>query len=143
MAAALARASILARGWTHVQVGSAGVAARAGAPASEGARRAAERHGHGLDGHAATPVTTELVDASDLVLTMGASHLAVVQALGGGERAAPIMDFARSGSAEPDPDDDGVLDPFGGSDEVYEATWLELESLVDQALDRLAPLVAP
>jgi protein arginine phosphatase len=143
MAAAQARAALAARGWSQVEVGSAGVAAQTGDPASEGARRAAARHGLDLDGHAATPLTADLLLEYDLVLTMGPSHLAVVNALGTAERAAPITAFARSGGADADADDGGVRDPFGGTDAVYEATWLELESLVERVLDRLGPLVAP
>lgn len=143
MAAALARASIEARGWAQIEVHSAGIAAPEGAPASEGAKRAAERHGLSLDGHAATRLSAALVEDADLILTMGASHLAAVHALGGRDRAAQLTTFARTGGAEADPTGPGVVDPFGGDDAVYEATWHELVSLVEAALGRLGPLVEP
>ena len=37
----------------------------------------------------------------------------------------------------------GVPDPFGGDDQAYEATYEVLEELVEAALDRLEPLLAP
>ena len=84
MAEVLARRGVRDRGWEHVEVGSAGVAAFGGAPASGGALRAAARHGLDLSGHAATLLTPGLVEEADLILTMSVSHLARARELGAG-----------------------------------------------------------
>lgn len=141
MAEAIARRELEALGWDHVQVSSAGVGAGEGYPASGGALRTAEHHGLDLSGHRSTLVTPELLDTVDLVLTMSPSHLMRVMDLGAADRSALLTSFAAG--EDPDGVPDSVLDPFGGPDEEYEATYLLLEMLVERALRRLAPIVSP
>ena len=76
---------------------------------------------------------------ADLILTMGPSHLARVQELGGGETRAPPRRASRRDGASAD----GVSDPFGGDLEVYRGTFDELLALVGQTLDRLTGGDAP
>jgi len=142
LAEALARRSIARRGWSQVEVRSAGVSAARGGPASEGSLRAGERHGLDLSGHRSAQVTEDIVAWSDLILTMSASHLLALSLFGGEERAAVLTDFA-AGDAEGKGRGIGVADPHGGDDAEYEATLLEIDELVERVLDRLAPLVAP
>jgi protein arginine phosphatase len=141
MAEVIARRGVEARGWHHIEVRSAGTGTVAGLPPSEGATRAVARHGLSLEDHRAMPLTEEALAWADLVLTMSPSHLVRVVALGGGAKASVLTAFA----AEADPADvpDSVIDPFGGSDEEYEATFTLLERLVERALHRLEPIVAP
>lgn len=150
MAEAIARRRIAERGWTDVEVRSAGVAAFPGSPASAGAVRASDAHGLDLTGHRSTPLTAELADQADLVLTMSSNHLVRVVELGAGERAAVITAFAGGpeGVPETGEDDvcvaeDGVPDPIGGSDEAYAMTFDVLDDLVVRALHRLRPLMEP
>jgi protein-tyrosine-phosphatase len=143
MAERLLDAAAGERGWRQLAVASAGVAALPGAPASEGARRVAQAHGLDLEAHRARPLTPQLLDGADLVLAMAPSHLAVLEAMGGGERCALITRFAALGTGDTDPEDQGVLDPFGGDDARYAATWQELQELVEGVVERLAPLVRP
>ena len=75
MAEVIARRHMAERGWTHLEVRSAGVGAWDGSPASGGALRAAAAMGLDLSGHRSTFMSSELVDSSDLILTMSASHL--------------------------------------------------------------------
>jgi len=125
-------------GLPSLEIRSAGTHTRPGQPASLGARRAADRHGLSLEGHESTSLTRELVQWADWILAMSPSHLNSVRELGGGEKAALLGAFAR----EENPGDEGntlsVPDPFGGDDEVYEATFRTLEELVERALERLA-----
>lgn len=141
MAEAIARKAADDRGWLHLEVRSAGTGALMGAPPSDGARSAAARHGLDLEAHRASPLTGEALDWADLVLTMSPSHLLHVVELGSGDKAALLTAFA----AGDDPTDvpDSVTDPFGGSDDEYEATFTLLERLVARALHRLEPIVAP
>ena len=141
LAEALAREGVRRLGWSHVEVASAGVAAASGAPASQGSSRAAARHGLDLAGHRSSPVTAAALERADLVLAMSPSHLGPLAVLGAGEKASLLTDFA----AEVDSHDvpGSVPDPFGGADAEYEATYVLLERLVERALQRLAPMLAP
>jgi protein-tyrosine-phosphatase len=143
MAEVILRGALEARGWSQVEVRSAGVAAYPGAPATDEAVRAAERHDLDLSDHRSTPLDRDLMGWADLVLTMTPAHLAAVTWAGGGERSALITAFA--GGEEGDPEDvaAGVADPFGGDDADYEATFRQLEELMVGVLDRLGPVLEP
>lgn len=138
LAEAIARHEVERRGWQHVQVASAGIAARPGDAASEFAVTVAARHGVPLDAHRSRPLTPALVDWADLVLAMGTSHVDGVRRLGGEEKARTLGDFATGA-------DEGysVRDPFGGPEDVYEDTFQELRALIAHALDRLEPILHP
>jgi protein-tyrosine-phosphatase len=139
LAEALTRAAVERRGWRHVEVRSAGVAARDGDPASEFSVTVAERRGLPLQGHRSRAVSPELIDWADVVLAMSPSHLDTVDSLGGARKASLLADFAAGR------DDAGlsVPDPFGGDLGMYETTIEELERLVARVLDRLAPILQP
>lgn len=139
LAEGIARAELARRGWSSVQVASAGLAARTGDPASREAVVVAERHGVDLAGHRSRPLTAELAEWADLILGMSPGHLDGIDALGGVEKATTLGDFVAGGDGYGFP----VADPYGGSEAVYEGTYRELEALVEGALDRLAPILAP
>ena len=120
---------------------SAGTGAVPGGAASRGSQNAAARHGLDLTHHSSTHLDARVVENADLILTMGPHHLSRVVALGGAERSALISAFA-IGSDNPFAGPP-VADPFGGDDETYEATYLELDRLVTAALERLAPVLKP
>lgn len=139
MAEAIARAELERRGWSNVRVASAGLAAAAGEPATREAVVVAARRGLDLGGHRARQLDAEIIGWADLVLGMSGSHLIGVDRAGAGEKAATLGDFAAGGDGLGAP----VRDPFGGPEEVYEDTFVELSALVSAALDRLAPILAP
>lgn len=138
LAEGIARDEVQKRGWKHVSVASAGVAAHPGADASEHAVTVARRHGIDLGEHRSQALTQDLVKWADLVLAMGPSHLEGVWRLGGAEKALTLGDFASGGE-----DGYSIRDPFGGPEAVYEETYDELHRLIGQALDRLAPILHP
>jgi len=140
LAEVIARQALTDRGWGHVEVRSAGVAAVDGGRASEGAERAALRHGLDLSSHRSAALTPERLAWADLILVISPGHLARVADAGAAGKAALLAGFAAGG----DPTGTAAVpDPFGGSDAQYEATFTLLEELVGRSLDRLAPLVAP
>lgn len=141
MAEAIARAALEDREWRHVEVRSAGIAAGEGLPASEGAVRVGRARGIELASHESTPLTAELVEWADLVLTMAPHHLHRVKQLGGQEQAALLTAFAAG--QEGGEVQGGVLDPIGGDDVIYDATFSELEDLVAGVLARLEPILSP
>lgn len=129
MAEAIARTVLLDNDIKSVAVRSAGILAGEGQGASAGARWAASEEGLDLDGHRASLLTDAMVGESDLILTMGKSHQIAVQELGGGERVHRLRDFAGEHG--------DILDPFGGPDHVYQATFREIRGLVEKAVTRL------
>lgn len=135
MAEVIARRHMAERGWTHLEVRSAGVGAWDGSPASGGALRAAAAMGLDLSGHRSTFMSSELIDSSDLILTMSASHLQRALELGAGERVWMLTAFAEgsesAGTAA------SIPDPIGGPDHEYAATFAVLDDLVGRALNRL------
>lgn len=142
---ALAKRALERRGWSGVEVRSAGIAAFPGGEASAGAIRVGERHGLDLTGHRTQPVSGELVGWADLILTMSPAHLDGIFAFGGSDRSSVITSFAE-GREDDRPFGDtrtSVPDPYGGADSEYEATYRELERLIERVMDRLAPVVAP
>lgn len=139
MAAVLAQHDLARRGWAHVRVASAGVAAAEGAPASDGALAAVRMVGLDLEDHRARLLDEDQVGWADLILTMSPSHLDVVEDLGGGHKAALLGAFAAGREGEGAP----VPDPFGGDIATYRSTLGALTDLVHDALDRLAPIVRP
>lgn len=141
LAEAITRRALSARGWDHVEVRSAGTGALDGSPASAGALGAAERHGLDLTRHRASRLSPEAVARADLILAMAGHHLQAARDLGAEDKATLLTHFAAS--EDPVGVPDSVTDPFGGSDEVYEATFSLLERLVERALRRLAPVVSP
>ncbi len=142
LAEAIARREAERRGWTTLEVGSAGVAAFPGGAASQGSLVVGERHGLDLSSHRSRPLTPELLAEVDLVLTMSESHLAMVDSAGGADRAELVTRFVEREEGRPDTKS-GVPDPFGGPIELYEETYEALESLVRRALDRLAVVIEP
>lgn len=141
MAEVIARSSAGRRGWSHVEIRSAGASAVAGSAASGGALRAAERHGLDLSDHSSVPVSQSLVEWADLALVMAPHHLVALAELGGAAKSALLTAFVDSDDS---PESwQAVADPFGSDDSAYEATFRELQFLVERALERLEPILDP
>ena len=128
MAEALARAALgSALGVDDVatfgfRVGSRGVYAGPGAPASENAVRAMSDRGLDLSAHASTPVAPREIAEADRVYCLTASHRdALLGALppGAGDHVELL-----------DPGGGDVPDPFGGPPEVYRAAADAIEEMV-------------
>ena len=101
----------------------------------------AQKRGLDLSEHRSRALTQDLLGGADLVLAMTPGHLMRVVELGGGGSAALLAAFA---AGEEDPDEaESVPDPFGGSEEVYDETFRRLETLVEQVLKRLEPVLTP
>jgi protein-tyrosine-phosphatase len=135
MAEAIARRVSVEVGQVPLELRSAGTSTVPGLPASPGALNAARRHGLSLETHASTPLSTDLVEWADLILTMGPAHLFRVLELGGHGKTALLGAFAHEADDATEP---AVPDPYGGDEETYEATFQTLEIMVRRALARLA-----
>jgi protein-tyrosine-phosphatase len=132
LAESLMRFHLAERG-LDITVGSAGTGAWEGAPASEGAYLVALEHGLDLSAHRARLLSRDIVDSSDLVLTMARHHRARVEELGGSGRVHVLGEYAGLQAADAE-----VGDPFGGDLEIYRDTFLRLEELIDAVAGRLA-----
>lgn len=132
LAAALLQRAITERGAEGIDVSSAGTGAWDGAPVSEGAYLVGLEQGLDLSAHRARLLTRDLVEHSDIILTMARHHRARVDELGGEGHVFVFGEYAgRAGeSAE-------VSDPFGGDLNVYRETCVELAALVATSLDRI------
>src|SRR5467141_4373404 len=131
LAASLLERALKDRG-IEVDVTSAGTGAWDGAPASEGAYLVALERGLDLSNHRARLLTRELVEQADLILTMARHHRARVDELGGEGRVFVLGEYAGR-----DGDEAEVSDPFGGDLDVYRDTCVELEALLQTAVDRI------
>lgn len=132
LAEAMLRRKLQERGVDGVTVASAGTGAWDGAPASEGAYLVALEHGLDLSSHRARLLTRELVDGSDLLLTMARHHLARAEQLGASGKAHLLGEFAGGEGAAAE-----VRDPFGGDLEGYRETYEELDAMLGAIVARL------
>jgi protein arginine phosphatase len=138
MAAAAARAELTRRGWTHVDVRSAGISAAGDSPASEHAATVLAEQGLDLSGHRSRPVSPELLEWADLILAMSPSHVFALNEMGAGTKTGLVTDFLE-GEELGRP----VDDPFGGTVAEYRATYDVLARAVAGLMDRLEPILAP
>ena len=137
LAAALLQRALTERGVEGMDVSSAGTGAWDGAPVSEGAYLVGIERGLDLSAHRARLLTRELIEEADLVLTMARHHRARVDELGGEGRVFVLGEYAgREG------DEAEVSDPFGGDLEVYRDTCVELEALIEAAVERIVKELA-
>jgi len=160
LAAALFAAHVRARGLDdQITVASAGVRAREGHAAAGPSIRIAEGWGLDLSSHRSRPVTQELLETSDLVLTMAEEHRDVLsgRAAGMAQRCFTLPELRRLlrdtevAELPPTPVDrlaelaerahrrrpanvtttpQDVRDPYGRSDEVYAEVAAQLVELV-------------
>ena len=112
-----------------VRIESAGLFAADGEPASSEAVIAMKKFGIDLLGHHAQSINTELLEKSDLILTMTTAHKLVL------EPSAPEKTFALNEYAGIDGD---IEDPFGGDVEEYEQCAKQIYSALLKVADKIA-----
>ena len=106
-----------------VLIESAGVFAEIGQKASDEAIQALDEMGIDLTYHRSKPVSEDLVEKSDLILTMTKAHAMILGGMADG-KVYSIMEYA---GLEGD-----ISDPFGGDIEEYRETAKEIyDALVD------------
>jgi len=132
LAAVMLERALTQRNVRDVEVKSAGTGAWDGAPASEGAYLVALENGLDLSEHRAQLLTRDLVEGSDLILTMARHHRARVDELGGQGHVSVLGEYVGKQG-----DDAEVSDPFGGDLEIYRDTYTQLEAFIAAAADRL------
>lgn len=113
---------------TGMQVGSAGLIALPGNPASVNAVRVARENSISLSEHKARPVTAELIDNADLVLVMEShqGHELIAEYPQASEKILLLRHFARYGSRER-----GISDPYGRNLEAYRFCFEDIKECVE------------
>ena len=108
----------LAQAGLHVI--SAGLYAAQGEPATEPAVNAARQMGLDLSGHKSRPVTTDLIDQADLILTMTEAHrLGVVSLAPWAEGKTHRLDSQGE-----------IPDPIGADEQTYQRTAQQMRALL-------------
>ena len=111
-----------------VRIESAGIFAVEGAPASTEAILAVKKYGVDLLGHHAQPINTELIEKSELILTMTPAHKLVFN------EVAPDKTFTLCEYAGIPGD---IADPFGGDGEEYEHCAGQIFGALQKAAQRI------
>ena len=119
------------QGWV---VDSAGTWAARGTPASTYAQEVMQSWGLDISAHRSKPVTLELVQTADLVLTMERNHKEALRAEFP-EFSERILMLSEMVGKEANIDD-----PIGGSLDDYEATARELDSLLNNGFKKILRL---
>lgn len=116
----------------HLEVKSAGIAAFPGSPASPHTVTVLKNRGVSLN-HSAQPVTSELVQWADLILTMTGSHKQMVS-----QHFPHALDkvFTLKEYSEADGSLD-IMDPYGGMLQDYVQTEKELEKALRIVLKKV------
>jgi len=117
------------------QVGSAGVWANEGHPASAYAVDEMARRGIDLHAHRSRGVTRELMAQADLVLVMTHSHAEMLNATFP-EYASKVYLLSEMIGEKYD-----ISDPYGGARAEYEATAQGLARLIEEGYARIVSLV--
>ncbi|MGM9936378.1 MAG: low molecular weight protein arginine phosphatase [Candidatus Ornithomonoglobus sp.] len=109
----------------NVLIDSAGVFAGIGEKASDEAIQAMEKRGIDLTGHRTKPLTDELINMADIILTMTKAHKQLILNYAP-DKIKTLLEYAG--------DDGDISDPFGGDLEEYEETAAQIyDALVDIA----------
>ncbi len=113
-------------------VQSAGIFAGYGQSANDHAIQALDRKGISCN-HSSQPVTRELLNWSDLILTMTEQHKRTLKAdfPGIDDKIFTLKEYALDSR-----DDLDVHDPIGLSVETYEQTLKEIEMYIDLMLEK-------
>ncbi|HLR64303.1 MAG TPA: low molecular weight protein arginine phosphatase [Pseudogracilibacillus sp.] len=110
------------------QVKSAGIFAQSGVEASGQTVHVLNEQSIQND-HQSQPLTSDLIEWADIILTMTAAHKLqiVLQDERANDKTFTLLEYVDDGQAV------DVVDPFGGSIDLYRQTY----DVLDQAIERL------
>lgn len=111
-----------------VLVDSAGIFAPIGECAADNAISAMRERGIDLSLHRTKPLTEDLIEQADVILTMTAAHKMIVEGMAKGK----VFTLAEYGGGEGD-----VPDPFGGDMEEYKETAEEIYDILVDIAEKL------
>lgn len=111
-----------------VQVESAGIFATDGENASSEAIIAMHEYGIDLTGHHAQSINQELIEKSDLIITMTPAHKMVFESVAG-DKTFTLGEYAGV--------DYDIDDPFGGDVDDYLQTAQQIKNAIVKMADRI------
>lgn len=117
----------------QIMVLSAGTFA-GGEAASHNASQVMRARGLSLDEHTSRQVSPAFVQAADLILTMTEAHKRMVLSLVP-EAAGKIFTLSEFAGQPGD-----VLDPFGGSEALYESCAQQITTILDKSWEKIVKL---
>jgi protein-tyrosine-phosphatase len=140
MAAAIAVHLAKERGM-DIPVSSAGIAARAGEPATPAAVAALAAMGIDLAEHRARRLEAAMVNSADVILAMTAAHKEYIRHLfpAAAAKTYTLKEYARdegTATGSEVKDDLDIPDPFGSGPELYRSMARELSELVSRVLEK-------
>ena len=118
-----------------IKAASAGLMAAPGDPASANAVLAMRERNIDLTGHRSQPVTKELIEDADIILTMTEGHKAALSRQAAG-KVWTLGEYADISRKHP-PDTYSISDPFGGDIKVYRSCAGEIYGLLEKVRDKL------
>ncbi|MDK2917545.1 MAG: protein arginine phosphatase [Candidatus Petromonas sp.] len=121
----------------EIRVISAGTWAIEGQKANEKAIQAMKEKNIDLTGHRSTPLTKEIAEKADLILTMTQNHKnQILKALPEMEgKVYTLKEFAG------DKGELDIMDPYGQSIKVYKQTAEEMEKLLKKTLEKILQFI--
>lgn len=124
---------------SHIEVASAGIYALEGEPASRNAVKAAQKYGIDLSGHIAKRLTEEMVNSSELILTMAAHQKQYITVMfsKAGDKTYTLKEYAYLDSCETDIKDMDIRDPYGMPIESYHLCAKEIYSMLEKVSERI------
>jgi protein-tyrosine phosphatase len=136
MAEGILRARLSPRAAEFASVGSAGGGARRGEPASPHSVSACRDHRIDISSHRSRPVTPELIEQSDLILTMEDHHREAILRLAPRAAGKTVLLSAYARGPEPGPTP-GIPDPIGLDLEAYRIACRQIDDYLTRALPRI------
>jgi len=124
----------------RVEIDSAGVDARAGGRASDGALNVTRTHGIDISGHLTKQLTRALVQRADLILVMERVHMERVREMCP-SKIEHVMLLTELGEPE-EHEDAEIADPMGGSAEVYRHCFAQIQDVLTRGSQFLADLMS-
>ncbi|MCK5125975.1 MAG: low molecular weight protein arginine phosphatase [candidate division Zixibacteria bacterium] len=117
---------------TAIDVMSAGTGAVPGCPATLNAIEASKTWHSDISGHHSRPLSVELIEEADLILTMMPNHYRDILSL---RADAASKTYLLKRFPDLGDDGEGVADPIGGPLDLYNQTFLE----IGEELGRILP----
>lgn len=120
-------------GYGDIKVLSGGTYAVQGQKASKNAVDALKEKNIDLSSHRSKPLTKEMVEEADLILTMTKNHkLQIINAMPHvKERVHTLKEFAHGNMETID-----ISDPYGGNIEVYKSCFHEIENALKDVIEK-------
>ena len=110
---------------------SAGVSTQEGMPASFGAQNAMAELGIDISLHSSQPLTNELLERADAVLCMLEAHAEIIK-YRCPQYADKVMSLFEAGHGKKG----DIRDPFGGDENTYHETALQINAAIMAYLDK-------